>query len=141
MQMILVGYDGSEPSKRAARQAAKMAKQLGLGVRLACVVPPVWLPTADFTGSLYDQLRESQLDRARALLKEAVASLKETEVHVETALCEGPPADELLQLSQVDDVEMIAMGTTSGHAIARVFLGSVAYRLLHLAKKPVLVVH
>lgn len=141
MKTILVGYDGSEPSLRAAKQAADVAKKMGLGVRLACVVPPVWLPTADITGALYDQLRESQLERARALLKEPLPVLKDFGVPVEAVLSEGPPADELARMAESPEVEMIAVGTTSGHAIARAFLGSVAYRLLHLAKKPVLVVH
>jgi nucleotide-binding universal stress UspA family protein len=141
MKTILVGFDGSEPSVRAAQQAVTLAKQTGAGLLLACVVPPVWLPSADITGTLYTELQQSQQARGRALIDAQAALLKDTGVAVETVLGQGAPADELARLAEAPEVELIAVGNASHRGLARVFLGSVTYRLLHLAKKPVLVVH
>jgi nucleotide-binding universal stress UspA family protein len=140
MKTILVGFDGSEPAVRAAQEAAKLAKETGATVRLACVVPPVWLPSADITGTLYTELHDSQRARGQAMLDEQTALLEKTGVTVEPMLGEGAPADELARLSEAPEVGMIAVGNASHRGLARVFLGSVSYRLLHLAKKPVLVV-
>lgn len=141
MKTILVGFDGSEPSVRAAKMAADLAKQTGATVRLACIVPPVWLPSADITGVLYDQLRDSQRARAQAMLETQLPPLKELGAPVETVLGEGAPADELARLTEAPEVDFVAVGNASHRGLARVFLGSVAYRLLHVSKKPVLVVH
>jgi nucleotide-binding universal stress UspA family protein len=104
------------------------------------VVPPVWLPSADITGTLYTELHDSQRARGQAMVREQQAALEKTGVQVEAVLGEGAPADELAKLAEAPEVAWIAVGNASHRGLARVFLGSVSYRLLHLAKKPVLVV-
>ena len=53
----------------------------------------------------------------------------------------GDPAEQIVDFANSNDVDLIAMATHRGSAIARGILGSVTDRVLHSAGRPVMVVH
>lgn len=55
-------------------------------------------------------------------------------------ICEGFPAEEILEKSHELDCDTIVMGTHSKGVIANTFLGSVAKRVLRRTRKPVFVI-
>ena len=61
-----------------------------------------------------------------------------TQVSADAA--QGTPADEIARIAQERGVDQIVMGTHGRGAVGRVFLGSVAQRVIHLAPMPVTVV-
>jgi nucleotide-binding universal stress UspA family protein len=52
---------------------------------------------------------------------------------------EGPVAERLAEVAEQDGYDLVVVGSRGRNAVARMFLGSVADRLVHICKKPVLV--
>jgi nucleotide-binding universal stress UspA family protein len=55
-------------------------------------------------------------------------------------LLEGDPADEILKVAGVENVDMIVMGTHGATGLTRLLMGSVAENVLRKAPCPVLTV-
>ena len=85
------------------------------------------------------QLRESEEMKAdRAYLAELQRELTDKGFTVETRLAAGDPADELIRVAGVENVDMIAM-TTHGHRfLSDLIHGTTADKVRHLVKIPVL---
>jgi nucleotide-binding universal stress UspA family protein len=60
---------------------------------------------------------------------------------VETHLVTGDPADGVLRIAEEVGATMICAGTTGKSGIERLLIGSVARRLLHDSKTPLLLTH
>ena len=58
---------------------------------------------------------------------------------VKGMVVEGPPAERIAELAEADGYDLVVVGSRGRNAVARLFLGSVADRLVHICKKPVLV--
>ena len=138
MRLILAAVDGSDPSRRAAQRAAEMAPRLGLGLRLATVIPDrayfaEWQIGGD-EGELH-RLREQD---AHALLERIAAELP---VAAELRTLTGTPAEAIAEAAKADDVELVALGSRGRTLIGGVLIGSVAHRLVHICAQPILIVH
>lgn len=139
MKRILVGVDGSEPSMKAAQLAAEIAIRFGARVTLAYVVPRLLLPPDAYGLTVADVEQEHRVFGEK-LLAHALARLEESGVQVDTVVLSGPPAEGLAELAQAIDVDLVAVGSRGRGAVARMLLGSVTDRLVHICPKPVLVV-
>jgi nucleotide-binding universal stress UspA family protein len=62
-------------------------------------------------------------------------------VQAETSVLSGSPAETLAEAAAAPDVDLVVLGSRGRGAVARVLLGSVSDRLIHISPKPVLVVH
>jgi len=138
MKRILVGVDGSEHSARAARLAADIALRFGAKLTLAYVVPRLALPP-DVYGLTVAEVEKEHGAFAEKLLAEAVAKLAEPGVEVGTLVLFGSPAESLAEAAAAPDVALVVAGHRGRGAVARVLLGSVTDRLVHICAKPVLV--
>jgi nucleotide-binding universal stress UspA family protein len=138
MKRILVAVDGSEASLKAARMAADIALRFGARMTLAYVIPRLLLPPDVYGLTLADVEREQRV-HADKLVAETLARLGEPGVQVETAVLSGSPAETLAEAAA--DVDLVVLGSRGRGAVARVLLGSVSDRLVHISPKPVLVVH
>ena len=58
---------------------------------------------------------------------------------VRTIELEGPAAERIADLAENDGYDLVVVGSRGRNVVARVFLGSVADRLVHICKKSVLV--
>jgi nucleotide-binding universal stress UspA family protein len=139
---ILVGFDGSEASRAAASKAAELAHRLGHSLWVVYAIPSLNSAVlGDFSGFASAELVEVQRREANRLLQELRKELERSEVRVETSVFIDAPAARLARLAEEDPaVELVVIGATGAGAMARLLLGSVALRLLHLCKKPMLVV-
>jgi nucleotide-binding universal stress UspA family protein len=139
MKRILVGVDGSEPSMKAAQLAAEIAIRFGARVTLAYVVPRLLLPPDAYGLTVADVEQEHRVFGEK-LLAHALTRLEESGVQVDTVVLTGPPAEGLAESAQAIDVDLVAVGSRGRGAVARMLLGSVSDRLVHICPKPVLVV-
>ena len=132
--VILVGYDGSEESRKAVAMAAKRAGPADTVVPLH-VTPSVssWLGTP-----YYDREVAGATHAAGALLDE-IESIDTGEATVEPELIEGDPAEALLRVAQSRDAREIVIGSR-GLGRFRSILGSVSHSLLEHADRPVVIV-
>jgi nucleotide-binding universal stress UspA family protein len=140
MKRILVGVDGSEASLKAARLAAEIALRFGARLSLTYVVPRLLLPP-DAYGLTIAEVEQEHQAYAGRLLAEATATLGESGVEVDTQVLTGTPAEGLAEAAQAPDVGMVVVGSRGRGAVARMLLGSVTSRLVHISSKPVLVAH
>jgi nucleotide-binding universal stress UspA family protein len=78
---------------------------------------------------------------AEKLLQKAIAFLAEPGVDTTSTILYGSPAESIAEEAAAGDVGMVVVGSRGHGAVARVFLGSVSDRIVHISPKPVLVVH
>lgn len=136
MKKILVAVDGSDAAVHAARFALDLARGIGAEVTLAHVAPPIIMP-AELAISPVVDLRAAALAEGAAVLKRVQAAL---DVAVPTRNLFGLPAEMLADTAVDEGFDLVVVGNTGRGAVARVLLGSVADRLVHICKRPVLVV-
>jgi nucleotide-binding universal stress UspA family protein len=134
---VVVGYDGSESARRAVARGVRAAGPRGQ-VILVTVEPKM-----RDDGIVAEQLVEPG-DQPSQLLAEAHAIAARTCAaganDVRTVAREGTPADEILEVARDADADLIVVGRTGKSFLARAILGSVAVRVVELARCDVLVV-
>jgi nucleotide-binding universal stress UspA family protein len=140
MKRILAAVDGSEPSLKAARMAAEMATTFGSTLTLVHVVPKLLLPP-DVYGLTIAAVEREHRAYAEKVLDKALATVESPGLDISRTILFGSPAEALAEEAAAEDVGMVAIGSRGHGAVARVFLGSVSDRLVHICSKPVLVVH
>ena len=138
MNRLLVAVDGSEPAQKAARYAADIAARFHAHLTLVYVIPHLLLPP-DAYGLTVEEIEEEHRTYAEGLLADEVAKLSAPGLTVETQILFGSPAEAIAAAAQEGD--MVVVGSRGRGAVARVLLGSVSDRLVHISQRPVLVVH
>jgi nucleotide-binding universal stress UspA family protein len=137
MNFILVGLDESDAALQAAKFAASLAARAGAGVRLAYVSVPNLLPARPW-GALVHEMEREEAAYVQGFLDRAAAQLQGCPV--ETRRASGPPAETFADLADAPDVWFACVGSRGQGAVTRVLLGSFADRVVHVCRKPVLVV-
>jgi len=140
MLKILLPVDGSENSDRAVRHLIGMAGHCGaMDIRVMNVQPPF----------LYIEVllepRQEVLDAwahkaGKDAARSACALLDAAGVPYALELTEGEIAESLVRYAEREQCDMIVMGTRGMGTIANLVLGSVATKIIHLAKIPVTLV-
>ncbi len=142
IRRILVPHDGSEPSDTALHTAIRLATLHGASIALVRVIAP------PIVGDVLTALSSEALDRfgLDAITVEAKAELDATAAAVRahvptvtaTVLVHANPARALLEHAGETDPDLIAMGT-HGRGVSRLFVGSVADKVLRGSGRTVLV--
>ncbi len=142
MSQILVGYDGSDASRRALDFALAAAKSANTGVLLVHVLE--WSPFSFLTPNEIEERhkrRKEELERAETAILAPVRALCENAgVSVDTAVKYGHIANTISDMAKAENVAQVIIGR-NGHteAGARIF-GSVAGSLAQTAPAPVTIV-
>jgi nucleotide-binding universal stress UspA family protein len=132
---IVLAVDGSRPSDRAVDYAARLAKESGSRIVAVHVkelmagraAGPVHVDEDEILAKIRGQITQMSEDGINADLQVATTMT-------------GGPAHAIADVAAKESADVIITGTRGQTALASVFLGSVAQRLLHLAVCPVLVV-
>ena len=139
---ILHPSDFSSASRAAFRKAIDMAKASRAELLLLHVVSPVVPVPGDgyVSPAMYDQLSASSRAWAQKRLDSLVAQAKKSRARVKGVILEGAASDEIVRFARARRVELIVMGTHGRKGIAKLFVGSVADRVVAAATCPVLTV-
>ncbi len=132
----LVGYDGSDASRRAFQFAIDLARCSGGRVRVVSVLQ-VTEGGADACALM---MADSGVQRAQDLLDELTAIVPEAVSMVDVELTHGSPGDVLLSQVSRHGIDHIVIGHTERGTLARWLLGSVSDNVLARAHVPVTVV-
>lgn len=139
VQVIGVGYDGSQESQSALEAAAELARQLRASVRLVGVAPaageglvPPWLAAGD-TRQLRRRLRDELEGRIDGALMRLPPELGAT-----GSVVSGEPATVLHDKAGLG-FDLLALGSRGYGTLRRVLLGSVSSDLVGSAPCPVVV--
>jgi len=129
---ILVGFDGSDASRRALVHAAEL---VGRGGVLDVINVISSQPVSSRVGSLVDGERQRQ----QKMLYEARTLLGEREVRITPHRAIGDPTNEIRAAAEESGAGVIVVGRGTG--LRRLLDGSVSARLVRRAPCDVLVVH
>lgn len=137
MKKILVAVDGSKPSIDAARLALEIATATGAALTAACSVAPTMMP-GEVPFTIVSEVIKAEVERGKQVLAE-LRDMLGNPVMTLTQV-EGSPAERIAQLAEEEGFDLVVVGSRGRNAVARTLLGSVADRLVHICKLPVLVV-
>ena len=140
-KVIVAATDGSDHSIRAVATAADLARQRQAKLHVLTVVRPPegWWgivgspPPAESVGS-------ALADAQRAVLDKTMSGVNLDGVDYETAEELGDPAGSITAFCEDIDADLLVIGQRGAGLLERLMVGSVADRVLHTAKLPVLVV-
>lgn len=139
VRAILVAIDGSIPSRRAARFAAELASTVGSPLVLAHVRVPTPYPGERSWGP-FVEVERAGVRQGEALLRQMASELAGEGLEIRMRLLRGEAAESIAAAAEDDDIELVVVGTRGLGAVARMLVGSVANRVMHICTKPVLVV-
>ena len=137
---IVVGTDFSRHAQSVAKMAIYLAQRTDGSVELVHVVDPasahIQAPSVD-VDALDEKIREGVEEK---LLTEAQALTGEGQIPVTTYLAAGDVKEVLLARARAGGADLIVIGAHGRPVLERVFLGSVAERIVRYADRPVLIV-
>ncbi len=163
LERIVVPFDGSNHAMKAVELACDMAEKFGAGLKFVHVLQHGWSPKHLLGAIDMDRLdaeTRQALDEARTVgslpkgpafalltipetvlrkIGEAVlVRAKETAAHkgiseVETELLDGDPAHCILKAVEQDRADLIVIGMRGLGEVAGMLVGSVSYKVNHLA--------
>ena len=137
---ILCPTDFSACSKGALEEAAGLATWAGAEICLLHVLqdPGTVLPLGGYAGPLADILGELR-ERSSRDLEALAAPLRQQGLRVATTMMQGVPYKAILDRAEEWKADMVVMGTHGRTGVERMLSGSVAERVVRLAKCSVLV--
>jgi nucleotide-binding universal stress UspA family protein len=142
---IVVAYDFSAPAKRAAEVARAIHGSFPGPLHMVHSYLDVWGEYTDrgaVVGEAAEKRRQAlHLGLEEMLETESVELFSTDSTGIETHLVTGDPAEGLLRVAQDVGATLICAGTTGKSGIERLLIGSVARRLLHDSKVPLLLTH
>jgi nucleotide-binding universal stress UspA family protein len=138
MQTIVVGYDETEPAKRALARAAELAAAFHAEVVVISVARALTTVGGRGMGPV-DPVDTPELHREE--LRHAAAVLGERGVAADYQVALGEPADAILELAEQRGADMIVVGTREPGLISRLFGLSVSGAVQRRAHCDVLIVH
>jgi len=137
MKTIVLGFDDTEPSKRALDRAAELAEAFG-GKLIVTSVAPLLIGAGRSAGPT-DPV-DSPAEHKREL-EDAKTLLGAKKVEAEYVTAVGEPADTIVDLARDRGADMIVVGTHDRGVVQRLLGQSVSDTVAHHAECDVLIVH
>lgn len=135
MKTIVVGYDETEPAKRALERAAEQATAFDAKLIVTSVARPI---QGRGIGPV-DPTDPPELHRTE--LRHAAAFLAERGLEGEYDVALGDPASKIVELAEERDADLIVVGTREPSFVARLLGQSVSGAVQRKAHCDVLIVH
>ncbi len=139
MKTILVGYDETEPAKRALARAAELAAAFDAKVIVTSIAQALVGAAAARGIGPIDPVDSPALHREE--LRHAAAFLEERDIEAEYTVALGDPAKVILGLAETRNADLIVVGTREAGLLQRLLDPSVSGAVHRKAHCDVLVVH
>jgi nucleotide-binding universal stress UspA family protein len=142
IRRILHASDFSRASGAAFKKAVEMAKANRAELLLVHVMTPVVPLVGDgyVSPKIYKEMEVSARAYAQKRLNALVAKAKQAGVRAKALLLEGVPHERIVQTARSKKADLVVIGTHGRTGLAKLFLGSVASRVVTIAPRPVLTV-
>lgn len=141
VKQILIPLDGSTLAEAILDPAIALAKALGAECTLLQAINPVVAddPVDALVIGQDEQLPARWKAEVGAYLERIAVRVRGEGLSVRTTIAVGPAAEAILAYSRENLVDLIAMATHGHGGITRLFVGSVAEKVVRCACPPVLV--
>ncbi len=139
---ILHPSDFSAASNAAFKKAIEMAKASRAELLIVHVINPI-IPVAGegyVSPKMYEDLAASTRAWARKQLDRLLAKARKSGVRAKGVLAEGAAHEQIARMAKTTRADLVVMGTHGRSGFAKLFLGSVAGRVITAAPCPVLTV-
>lgn len=135
---ILLATDGSENARRAANEAAGIAKVLSSRVILVYIIntPPSQSRMAKANFDVHSLLEED----ARMEVKDTIRIFETEGLPYTLKVAIGDPAAEIIEIAEKEMADLIVIGSRGLGTIKGVFMGSVSQKVTHHSSCPVMIV-
>ena len=138
---MLIAVDGSEHARRAVEAAARLGQQMQSAEAVLLNVADAMVFYGELPPFDLEAIERAQRQHQEQLLAEAEAQARASGLHnVRSESAVGLAAQEILRVADEQGVDQIVMGTHGRGVVGSLLLGSVAQRVVHQAKVPVLLV-
>jgi nucleotide-binding universal stress UspA family protein len=135
MERIVIGFDGSEPAKRALERATSLAKAFSSELIVTSVAPIM----VGFRSAPVDPVDSPDVHNAE--LDEARTYVSAQDVNAEYVVAGGDPADAIVDLAAERKADLIVVGSREIGFVQRLLGQSVSGTVAHHAHCDVLIVH
>ena len=143
IRRILHATDFSKASARALDEAVNLAKQNHAELLVVHVIEPVGQYAAgeDFGGAeLYMKIEEAAEQDAQRSMQKLMLKLKQARVNAKSLLLKGLAHEQIVKAARSRKANMIVIGTHGRTGLSKLFMGSVAGKVVSLASCPVVTV-
>jgi len=139
---ILLPTDGSTSADKAAETAVDLARRYGARLSIVSVIDPVpFISFPEGGGEALAYYLDAAEEAATQGIAQAGARATAAGVSFDSqVLREHGPAQSVVDFAAKGGVDLIVMGSHGRRGLDSLLLGSVAHKVLTLAKVPVLVV-
>jgi nucleotide-binding universal stress UspA family protein len=147
MKTIVVGFDGSDPAKRALLRAAEFAERLGTKLVVTTVAEPVAMAEDPYVPGDAIGLAAPAIiplpDQAEASreLQQARDALAGRTIEIDYLTTVGDAAEGIVDIANKVDADLIVVGTREPGFLDRVLGGDVGEAVSRRAHRDVLIVH
>ncbi len=135
---ILIPYDGSDPSKRAAEKGLDFAASEGaevVGIKIISFIGELIAPSDRLWNVISGDLKE----KGNAILSELESIAKNKGVNISTKVLEGSAESEMINCAKEINADLIVMGVGGRSGMGK-YLGKTINRVLRESPCPVMVV-
>lgn len=142
IRRILHPTDFSRASSAAYRRAVDLAKANRAELLLVHVLAPPMPIMADgyVSPKVYDDMAAASRAYGQKHLNALISKAKQAGARVTGLLLEGLPHEKIAQAARSKKADLVVVGTHGRTGFSRLFLGSVASRVLTISPCPVLTV-
>ena len=147
-ERILIATDGSKFGEKAAKVGIELAKLSGGKVIIVYVADinkytssaGLISPFGGVSPDAIDVVVESIRDAGEKATLHVSDLARASGVTSERLIVEGNPPSEILRIAEDDKIDVIVMGSIGKTGLEKFFMGSVAEKVVHDSKLPVLIV-
>ena len=142
IRRVMHATDFSRASSAAFKRAVELAKSNHAELLLVHVISPAMPLVGDgyVPPQVYEDLEKAANDYAQKHLDALIAKAKKAGVRVKGLLLEGLAHERIAQAARSRKADVVVIGTHGRTGFAKLFLGSVASRVLAISPRPVLTV-
>jgi nucleotide-binding universal stress UspA family protein len=142
MRRILFASDFSKASTKAFATAMALAKATHGDMTILHVVVPITpvVPEQYIGGTTLDKLNADARQWAQEQVAKLATKAKKSGIRANGLTTTGDPAEQIVRTARAKRVELIVLGTHGRTGLNRLFVGSVAQRVIASATCPVVTV-
>jgi len=121
----------------------ELAKDYDAELWIVHVIVPTtaYMTEQEFGGAeLYTRLEESAKQEAESSMKKLMAAVEKAKVKAKSLLVRGSAHDQIVKAAKSKKADLIVIGTHGRTGLSKLFMGSVAGRVVSTATCPVLTV-
>jgi nucleotide-binding universal stress UspA family protein len=142
VKRILYATDFSKASARALDEAISLAQQNKAELLAVHVIEPVpYAAGEEFASAeIYAKIEEVTDRQAKAAMAKLMQRLKKANVKAQSLLLRGSAHDQIVKAAKSKKTDMIVIGTHGRTGLSKLFMGSVAGKVISSATCPVVTV-